>query len=159
MSQKAKDATALSRRVAKGLDETGTDVVIKQLTEAADDIAVTSPIKVPLDAGKKIEYKKSGYFQMEYKWHEDDGYTYTSRWHNRTPKAPEYVEDTFVVERRIPGIGYGGSFRPPKREVLIGENKWISWDEWEAARTARGMRITTKEQEELLDAGHWQAER
>ncbi len=159
MSERAKNATALSRNVAKGLDKTDNATVIKQLTEAADDIAVTSPIKVPMNANKEIEYRNSGYFQMKCKWTADDGYTYTSRWHNRTPGAPEYVEDTWVIERRIPGIGYGKNARDEVREVLIGENKWVAWDKWYAAIKARKRKTATKEQEALLDVGHWKTER
>ncbi|MBQ7120407.1 MAG: hypothetical protein IJO09_09350 [Oscillospiraceae bacterium] len=158
MSERAKNATALSRNVAKGLDKTDDAAVIKQLTEAADDIAVTSPIKVPMGARKKVK-RKNTYFQMEYKWNADDGYTYTSRWHNRISGAPTYVEDTWVTERRIPGIGYGANAREEIHEVLVGENKWITWDEWDEARKARRRKTITKEQEEILNAGHWKAER
>ncbi len=152
MSERARNAT-------KGLDKTDNATVIKQLTEAADDIAVTSPIKVPMNASKEIEYKDSGYFQMKYEWKADDGYDYTSRWHNHTPGAPEYVEDTWVTERRIPGIGYGKNARKEVREVLIGENKWIPWNEWQEVITARKRKTATKEQEGILDAGHWKAEK
>ncbi len=126
-----------------------------EMAKRADDIALGSPLQIPGDSTKKISVKKNGYYQIEYKWNADDGFEYTSRWHTRTPGAPIEQADTFVVERRIPGIGYGKNQRESIEQVLVGENEWVSRSEWMEARKARGRGIITKEQEEMLYNGHW----
>ena len=125
------------------------------MAKLSDDIALRSPVKIPEGATKKIEVKKNGYYQIKYEWPGDDGFNYTSRWHTRPPNSPADQMDTFVVERKIPGIGYGKNQRSPVEEVLIGENKWVSKADWDAARAARRRKRLTKEQEEMLYNGHW----
>lgn len=130
---------------------------IAEMTKRSDDIALKSPINVPKDAIRKAELKENGYYQIKYKWNADDGFEYTSRWHTRPPNSPLNQGDTFVVERRIPGIGYGRNHRGTVEQVLVGENKWISKKEWKKACEARRRGTITKIQEEMLDNGHWKA--
>ena len=49
----------------------------------------------------------------------------------------------------------GKNARPAKREILVGKNKWVSKQEWQAAIRARKNGTATKEQKEMLDNGHW----
>ena len=63
----------------------------------------------------------------------------------------------WVVERKIPGIGYGVHHREPVEEVMIGSNRWVSKKEWKRAIAARKNGIATKEQKEMLDNGYWKA--
>ena len=65
--------------------------------------------------------------------------------------------DTFVVERRLPGVGYGKNQRAPVEQIRIGKDMWVSKADWDAARAARGRGVLTKEQEEILNNGHWKA--
>ena len=65
----------------------------------------SSPIKIPSSA-IIIEEQKNGYEQVKYTWKKDD-YSYTSRWHTRTPNAPKEQGDSWVVQRDKAGIGYG----------------------------------------------------
>ncbi len=124
-----------------------------QSNEDAVALRNRSPINVPSSASAKVE-KKNGYDQVKYTWKRGE-YTYTSRWHTRTPNAPKEQGDSWVVERRIPGIGYGKNARKPREEVLIGKNKWISKDEWREAIKARKNGTATRKQKEMLDNGHW----
>ena len=57
----------------------------------------SSPIKIPSSA-IIIEEQKNGYEQVKYTWKKDD-YSYTSRWHTRTPNAPKEQGDSWVVQR------------------------------------------------------------
>ena len=123
------------------------------LNKNAKTIAKSSPTKIPENAIFQSEIKK-GYVQIKYSW-ESNGYKYVSRWHTRTPNAPIWQENSWVVERRINGIGYGKNARPKKEEILIGKNKWISKKEWKEAIFARKNGISTKNQKELLGNGHW----
>ena len=63
--------------------------------------------------------------------------------------------DTFVVERVMPGVGHGQNQRKRVEQIRIGENMWVSKADWEKARAARGRGTLTKEQEEILNNGHW----
>lgn len=65
----------------------------------------SSPIKIPSSA-IIIEEQKNGYEQVKYTWKKGD-YSYTSRWHTRTPNAPKEQGDSWVVQRDKAGIGYG----------------------------------------------------
>ncbi len=84
----------------------------------------SSPIKIPSSATVKEE-QKNGYDQVKYTWKKGD-YSYTSRWHTRTPNAPKEQGDSWVVQRDKAGIGYGKNARPAKHEILVGKNKWVS---------------------------------
>ena len=126
---------------------------IGRISEKAGVIAKRSPIKIPQKAKVQIQ-AKNGYSQIKYTW-ESRNYQYTSRWHSRTPNAPKDQVDSWVVERRIPGIGYGKNVRPKREEVLVGKNKWISKRDWNEAITARKNGTATKQQKEWLDNGHW----
>lgn len=116
----------------------------------------TSPIPIPKTA-KIIEEKKDGYDQVKYTWTEKD-YSYTSRWHTRTPNAPPEQGNSWVVQRDQAGIGYGKDARPAKHEILVGKDKWVSKKEWQDAIRARKNGTATKEQKEMLDNGHWKAD-
>ena len=116
-----------------------------------------SPISIPSSAIEKAE-KKNGYDQIKYTWKRGE-YTYTSRWHTRTPNAPQNQGNSWVVERRKSGIGYGENARPKQEEVLVGKNKWVSKQKWQAAIRARKNGTSTKEQKEMLDHGHWKDSR
>ena len=60
----------------------------------------SSPIKIPSSA-IIIEEQKNGYEQVKYTWKKDD-YSYTSRWHTRTPNAPkEATVGLFSVIKRV----------------------------------------------------------
>lgn len=84
-----------------------------------------------------------------------DANTKTSRWHTRTPNAPKEQGDSWVVQRDKAGIGYGKNIRPPQHEILVGENKWVSKQEWQKAIRAKKNGVATDEQKEMLDNGHW----
>lgn len=116
-----------------------------------------SPIKIPSTASVKVE-TKNGYNQVKYTWKHGE-YTYTSRWHTRTPNAPKEQGNSWVVQRNRPGKGYGKDARPAKHDVLIGKNKWVPLKEWKAAIYARKNGTATKQQEEMLDNGHWKDKR
>ena len=116
-----------------------------------------SPIKIPSSATIKEEQKK-GYVQVKYTWENGD-YSYTSRWHTRTPNAPNNQESSWVVERKKAGIGFGKNARPKQEEVLVGKNKWISKQDWNNAIMARKKGILTQKQKEWLDNGHWKDNR
>ncbi len=125
---------------------------IEYLEKNAREIAKRSPVEIPENATYDIQ-EKNGYNQIKYTW-ERDGYKYTSRWHTRTPGAPKEQGISWVVERRIPGIGYGENHRGAVKEVLVGKNLWIAKSEWRKAINARHNGTATKQQKEWLDNGH-----
>lgn len=100
--------------------------------------------------------KNKRYDQVKYKWKRGE-FTYTARWHTRTPNAPANQGNTWVVERKRAGIGNGPNPRRRQEHILVGKNKWISMRKWQDAVNARRSGTTTKEQEELLKNGHWKA--
>lgn len=125
-----------------------------------NDLPRSSPLKIPRGAVVKEE-DKEGYHQVKYLWQKGD-YKYQSRWHTRTPNAPSYQGDSWVVQRRLPGIGSGKNARKGKTEVLVGRtaggrNVWVDLKVWKAAIDARRNGTATKEQKEMLDNGHWRA--
>jgi hypothetical protein len=127
-----------------------------KLVDSTSDIIKTakrSPIEIPKNATVK-EQAKNGYSQIKYTWQSGD-YKYTSRWHTQTPNAPAGQGTTWVVERKRSGIGYGKNPQSHKEEILVGENKWISRQDWKDAITARKQGTATKQQKEWLDNGHW----
>lgn len=125
-----------------------------------NELPKSSPLKIPSNATIKEE-QKNGYQQIKYNWDRGD-YKYQSRWHTRTPGAPKNQGNTWVVEKRRPGIGNGKNARPAERYVMVGKNKngspkWIDRKKWDAAIRARKNGTATKEQKEMLDHGHWKA--
>ncbi len=125
-----------------------------------NELPKSSPLKVPETATIKEE-QKQGYDQVKYSWQRGE-YKYQSRWHTRTPNATKNQGNTWVVERRIPGIGNGPNARKAKEEVLVGrtqsgKNIWVDKKIWNAAIHARKNGTCTKEQKEMLDHGHWKA--
>lgn len=111
------------------------------------------PIRIPSTATIKEE-QKNGYQQVKYIWKKGK-YIYTSRWHTRTPNAPEEQGDSWVIQRDQPGIGYGENPHPAKHEILVGKSKWISKIEWQTSIRAKKTGSATKEQKEILNNGHW----
>ena len=125
-----------------------------------NELVKSSPLKIPSTA-QITDQKKNGYDQVKYNW-ERDGYKYQSRWHTRTPGAPEDQGDTWVVEKKKPGIGNGPNPRPAEHYILVGKSKagnykWVDKKKWDAAIRARKNGTATKEQKEMLDYGHWKA--
>lgn len=125
-----------------------------------NELHKSSPLKVPETATIKEE-QKQGYDQLKYSWQRGE-YKYQSRWHTRTPNAPKSQGNTWVVERRIPGIGNGPNARKANEEVLVGrtpsgKNIWVDKKIWNAAIYARKNGTCTKKQKEMLDHGHWKA--
>lgn len=124
------------------------------------ELPKSSPLKIPGKANIKEEHK-TGYEQVKYTW-QHGKYRYTCRWHTRTPNAPKEQGDSWVVERKVPGIGYGPNARPSKSEVLIGKtpsgkNIWVDKKKWNDAIRARKNNNCSPEQKEMLDNGHWKA--
>lgn len=113
----------------------------------------TAPMSIPSSASIK-EQHKNGYEQIKYQWTRGE-YSYTSRWHTRTPNAPEEQGDSWVVQRDRPGIGYGPNARPAKHDILVGKYKWVSQEKWQDAIRAKKKGIATKQQKEMLNNGHW----
>lgn len=117
----------------------------------------SSPIKIPSSATIKVEHKNE-YDQIKYTWKSGD-YYYTSRWHTQTPNAPKEQGNSWVVERKKPGVGYGKNAHPKQEEILVGENEWISKQDWNDAILARKKGTLTQQQKEWLDNGHWKDNR
>lgn len=110
-----------------------------------------SPIEIP----KKIEGKKqskNGYEQIKYIWRRGI-YKYESRWHTKTPNAPNN-EESWVVTRTKKGKGYGPNPIGKIIEVKVG-NKWVSWTKWNEAINARKNNKATKQQIDMLNRGHF----
>ncbi len=125
-----------------------------------NELSKSSPLKIPSSA-QITDQKKNGYDQVKYNW-ESGGYKYQSRWHTRTPGAPKEQGDTWVVEKKKPGIGSGPSARPAEHYILVGKDKngsykWVDKKKWDAAIRARKNGNATNEQKEMLDNGHWKA--
>ena len=116
-----------------------------------------SPIKIPSSATIKEE-QKNGYEQVKYTWKNGD-YSYISRWHARTPNSPKNQGDSWIVERKKSGLGYGKNAHPKQEEILVGKNKWISKKEWNDAIISRRKGTLTQKQKEWLDNGHWKHKR
>ena len=134
----------------KGYQQSHTDYISKELPKG-------SPIRIRATAAIKRE-RKNGYDQVKYTWKHGD-FSYTCRWHTRTPNAPKEQGNSWVVQRDKPGIGYGKNARPAQHDILVGKNKWIPQKEWQAAIRARKNGTATTEQKELLDNGHWKDNR
>ncbi len=122
-----------------------------------NELPKKAPVDIPLNASIKKE-DKVGYVQVKYQWTSGE-YKYTARWHTRTPNAPVDQTESWVIERRVPGIGYGPNARKAKVEILVrgkdGEKVWVPKKTWQRAINARRNQKSNKEQEELLNNGHW----
>lgn len=115
------------------------------------------PLNIPKSAVVS-DQKKNGYEQVRYVWKVGE-FTYTARWHTRTPNAPAGQGATWVVERKRAGQGSGPNPRRREEHILVGRYKWVSKKKWYDAIAARKAGTATKKQEELLNNGHWKAER
>ena len=133
----------------------GTDEGYKNYIE--NILPKRSPIKIPSLATIK-EKQKNGYNQVKYSWKKGN-YNYTSRWHTHTPNAPKEQGNSWVVDRKQPGVGYGKNARPKKEEILVGKNKWISRQDWDNAIVARKKGTLMPKQKEWLYNGHWKDKR
>ncbi len=51
---------------------------------------------------------------------------HTSRWHTRTPNAPKKQGNSWVVERKSSGVGYGKNAQP-KKEESFGRKKQMDF--------------------------------
>ncbi len=119
--------------------------------QARQNMANRSPIEIPKDATIKAEIKKSGYAQIKYTWKEN-GIKYESRWHTKTPGAPESQGNTWVVQKVVPGNSTG---QRRQEFVKIKDHGWIPMKEWKDASTARQNGTATQRQTEILNKGHW----
>ena len=119
--------------------------------------AENSPIKIPSSAIYK-EQKKDGYKQVTFKF-ERNGIKYESRWHEKTPNSPSYMEKSWQVEKIIKGQGHGSNSKQKKRYHLLkgmnGTKKWISHEKYQKCIIAKNKGILTKKQKEVLDNAHW----
>ncbi len=154
------------------IDETQVDIITSEIEKEVENeekeyvmnfLPESSPILIPVDAKIKDEQKAAGYRQIKYEWEKGE-YKYISRWHERTPNAPKNQKESWVVERKKKGIGFGKNARPKKEEILVGKDKkgnlvWIDKHIWNQAIAARRNGTATKEQEELLDNGHWKVKK
>ena len=129
---------------------------IKEMEKLSKSIAKTSPIKIPDDAMIDPQIK-NGYYQIKYKWQTTDGYNYEARWHTKTPNAPSYQNDSWVISRKVPGIGYGPNHRNGYTDVLTFDNGWVDSGIWEDAISARNNKIIDEKLEDILDYGHHKA--
>ncbi|MBC2358385.1 hypothetical protein HBP65_14830, partial [Listeria welshimeri] len=41
------------------------------------------------------------------------------------------------------------------QQILVGDNKWVSKNEWQKAITDRKNGVSTPEQDKMLTDGHW----
>jgi len=88
------------------------------------------------------------------------GWQYLHTGDHRSPlQTPKEQGNSWVVERKKSGVGYGKNARPKQEEVLVGKNKWISKQEWKNAIMARKKGTLTQQQKEWLDNGHWKDNR
>lgn len=133
---------------------------IKREEYLRNELSKSSPLKIP-ESAQITDQRKNGYDQVKYNWERGE-YKYQSRWHTRTPGAPQNQSNTWVVEKRKPGIGSGPDARSAEHFVLIGKSKngsykWVDKKKWDAAIRARKNGSATKEQKEMLDNGQWKA--
>lgn len=133
-------------------------IVVRFLSTASKEIkemAKYSPIDIPTYA-TYIKQNKKGYKQIKYEW-ENGEYNYISRYHTTPPSSKKYTneKETWVVERKIKGIGYGKNARKSKEEVYIRNLGWISKSKWKELTYKRHKGVLTEEEKEVLDNGHW----
>lgn len=149
-----KNGSKQTLNAAEGAEKgSGKNFKLSELTDdeianIAKEYQKKSPIEIPEGASYKAQ-SKTGYEQISYKWN-DGTYKYESRWHTKTPGAPETQGNTWVIQRNKPGSG--GT--KPYTEFLAGDD-WVPASKWYDAITARKSGTATKEQMEILDKGHW----
>ena len=122
----------------------------EEISNVIESLRVKAPIAIPESAAAKAKSMKDGYEQITYKWN-DESYKYEVRWHTRTSGAPISQGNTWVIQRRKPGMGRN----KPYSEFLISPHQWIEGYKWYDAIAARRDGISTLEQESILDRGHW----
>lgn len=140
-------------RGGAGTEGAGKNFKFSELTDdeianIAKEYQKKSPIEIPEGASYKAQ-SKTGFEQISYKWN-DGTYKYESRWHTRTPGAPETQGNTWVIQRTKPGSG--GT--KPYTEFLAGDD-WVPATKWYDAIAGRKAGTATTEQIEILDKGHW----
>lgn len=120
-----------------------------------NELSKSSPVVIPKLA-KITEQSKVGYDQVKYTWTKGN-FKYVARWHTRTPGAPTNQGPTWVIERVRSGIGSGIYARRRQEYILVGKYKWVTKKVSYDAINARKNGTATKEQEEMLNHGHWKA--
>ncbi|MBA4538083.1 hypothetical protein H1Z61_13305 [Bacillus aquiflavi] len=128
------------------------ELTFEKQMKFANKYSKNSPIKIPENAIIKAQ-SKTGYEQISYKWIEG-GKKYEVRWHTRTPGAPKNQGNTYVVERTLPGNPNG---QRKKKQILVGEDTWVSKHVWQQAIADRQKGKSTPQQNEILENGHWKA--
>lgn len=144
---KVKDSKNVSTEGA-GKNIKFSELTDDEIANIAKEYQKKSPIEIPEGASYKAQ-SKTGFEQISYKWN-DGTYKYESRWHTRTPGAPETQGNTWVIQRTKPGSG--GT--KPYTEFLAGDD-WIPATKWYDSIAARKAGTATTEQIEILDKGHW----
>lgn len=148
-----KKSSGNAGKTGEAIEGTGKNIKFSELTDdeianIAKEYQKKSPIEIPEGASYKAQ-SKTGFEQISYKWN-DGTYKYESRWHTRTPGAPETQGNTWVIQRTKPGSG--GT--KPYTEFLAGDD-WIPATKWYDSIAARKAGTATTEQIEILDKGHW----
>lgn len=152
------ESSGLTAGNQTSLEQEEEEIISRQNEEEAEqlfamyELRADAPIKIPSDASIRMA-DKQGYQQVEYKWSES-GYDYSARWHTRTPNSPLSQGASWVVERRIKGVGYGMNAKPSKTEFLLSNSKWISKEIWQSAIRAKKNGTLTSKQKEILNNGH-----
>ncbi|GLB24317.1 hypothetical protein LXJ15735_05580 [Lacrimispora xylanolytica] len=148
-----KKGSSNAGKTGEAIEGAGKNFKFSELTDdeianIAKEYQKKSPIEIPEGASYKAQ-SKTGFEQISYKWN-DGTYKYESRWHTRTPGAPETQGNTWVIQRTKPGSG--GT--KPYTEFLAGDD-WIPATKWYDSIAARKAGTATTEQIEILDKGHW----
>ncbi|WP_052807254.1 hypothetical protein [Risungbinella massiliensis] len=110
-------------------------------------LSLSAPIRIPVSAFIKVEYKNS-YKQIKFNWCEGN-YRYQARWHTRTRFAPSWQGNTWVIERT--------DQKEKTSCVLTNTNVWTPKRVWQRAIQARKRGRANDEQYFLLNFGHWTA--
>ena len=146
-----------SKLIAKDNEQRIINCILEDKNYDRYVIGKRSPIPIPDDAKIVAQRKASGYLQVAFKWSDGD-YRYNSRWHTKTPNAPDDMV-TWRVTRRKKGRGYGPqAHEKGEQETLIRTSSgavWISDKRWTEAIQHRNNGTATEEDKELLKNGHW----
>ncbi len=139
---------ASGEAVTTGAGET----TLADWADNTEELAKTSPVKIPENATIKSGTKAAGYDQISYKWAES-GYNYEARWHTKTPGAPAGQGNTWVITR----VALGTSTGSARTVYVLAGDEWVTRYEWQAAINAYRNGVMTAAQEAMLKAGHWLA--
>lgn len=162
VSEYADDVAERANLYARGVENgeslakifNNADNALEEMAKHAEYISKTSPVKIPDNAEVVFDVKKNGYYQMEYRYHNsDDGYFYHSRWHTKTPGAPDHQGDSWVIERRIKGVNYGKNLVKSEHVVLLSNGQMVDLEVWKKAK-ATPEQFRTPAQKMMLQLGH-----